>query len=378
MNKSSAPNVPKTKSGVRETSEVEELDTSGLEELSPDRRAGRRSGAGEVIAEFRPLVNSPGGRGKGREVEEGVEDQEEELEAGHDEVEDQEDEDVEAGQEKDEHIEAEESDSEDAEEEAGLVVDEDQEGDVGEEEEAAEDDVYADPEDVGDDEEAEAEDVHDEEEEMAAKAAEEAQEDEVSEEEHAEVPEEDEEDDDEEEEEIVPQASARSLPSSKERREMRDANLERYLGLKDATVDRRAAGMSSLQTPEASMVKARRAARPPVPARKKTVATNTFPLKKTTFSFNRFSRGYKMKKEAENLLPDASEDFVDIAMKRLRELARARGSEKVHLCDIRRYMGECGFLPREEEDPRNFNLFEEIRSLMLVDVQEKLIPLRRS
>ena len=51
--------------------------------------------------------------------------------------------------------------------------------------------------------------------------------------------------------------------------------------------------------------------------------------------FNRFSR-YKLKKEAEDLVLDASEDFLELAMVRLKQLSVDRGDSKIQLCDIRR------------------------------------------
>ena len=63
-------------------------------------------------------------------------------------------------------------------------------------------------------------------------------------------------------------------------------------------------------------------------------------MKNIKFDFNRFSR-YKLKKEAEEVLADASEDFLTIAMERLSVLAQERGSARIHLADIRRLMGEC-------------------------------------
>ena len=72
----------------------------------------------------------------------------------------------------------------------------------------------------------------------------------------------------------------------------------------------------------------------------------------------------------------------------------------MHLCDIRQYMTECGFLPPVEvtvilililflilipillsipqEDPMDLGLAEAIRLHAPVEVQEELIPMRRS
>ena len=61
----------------------------------------------------------------------------------------------------------------------------------------------------------------------------------------------------------------------------------------------------------------------------------TFPAKKTMKQFSRFSR-YKIKKEAEDLVLESSEDFVELAMVRLKQLSVERGDSKIQLCDIRR------------------------------------------
>ena len=72
------------------------------------------------------------------------------------------------------------------------------------------------------------------------------------------------------------------------------------------------------------------------PKKLKEPIKTTFPAKKTIQQFNRFSR-YKLKKEAEDLVLDASEDFVEVAMARLKQLSKNRGDSKIHLCDIRRW-----------------------------------------
>ena len=72
------------------------------------------------------------------------------------------------------------------------------------------------------------------------------------------------------------------------------------------------------------------------PKKSKEPIKTTFPAKKTIQQFNRFSR-YKLKKEAEDLVLDASEDFVELAMARLKQLSKNRGDSKIHLCDIRRW-----------------------------------------
>ena len=165
----------------------------------------------------------------------------------------------------------------------------------------------------------------------------------------------------------------RFLPDSSARKAMRHANLERYLGMADVTVDGR--GLTNIFTPESSpreakVVKKVKKAKEPI--------KTTFPAKKTLQQFNRFSR-YKLKKEAEDLVLEASEDFMEIAMARLEQLRVARGDTKIHLCDIRKYMTECGFLLPVEEDFMDLRLFEQIRELHYCDeeLQYELIPMRR-
>ena len=78
------------------------------------------------------------------------------------------------------------------------------------------------------------------------------------------------------------------------------------------------------------------------PKKSKEPIKTTFPAKKTMQQFNRFSR-YKLKKEAEDLVLDASEDFVDLARVRLKQLSIDRGDSKIQLCDIRRWFDVLSF-----------------------------------
>merc|ERR1719167_1295168 len=173
--------------------------------------------------------------------------------------------------------------------------------------------------------------------------------------------------------EMPPPGEHRFLPDSSARKAMRHANLERYLGMADVKVDGR--GLTNIFTPESSpreakVVKKVKKAKEPI--------KTTFPAKKTLQQFNRFSR-YKLKKEAEDLVLEASEDFMEIAMARLEQLRVARGDTKIHLCDIRKYMTECGSLLPVEEDFMDIRLFEQIRELHYCDeeLQYELIPMRR-
>merc|ERR1712192_112232 len=173
------------------------------------------------------------------------------------------------------------------------------------------------------------------------------------------------------EREMPPPGEHRFLPDSSARRAMRNANLERYLGMADMTVDGK--GLTNIFTPESSP-KDPKVVKP----KKKEPIKTTFPSKKTMQQFNRFSR-YKLKKEAEDLVLDASEDFLELAMVRLKQLSVDRGDSKIQLCDIRRYMTECGFLLPVEQDTMDIRLFEQIRDLHFCDeeLQWELIPMRR-
>ena len=132
---------------------------------------------------------------------------------------------------------------------------------------------------------------------------------------------------------------------------VRNANLERYLGMADLTVDGK--GLTNIFTPEPSpkapkVVKVTTLQRfisnylllcTMQPKKTKEPIKTTFPAKTTMQQFNRFSR-YKLKKEAEDLVLDASEDFVELAMVRLKQLSVARGDSKIQLCDIRRWVDD--------------------------------------
>ena len=91
------------------------------------------------------------------------------------------------------------------------------------------------------------------------------------------------------------------------------------------------------------------------------------------FDFNRFSR-FKLKKDDKGILMDAHQDFMDMAMARLSNLADERGADKIHLCDIRRLAGECGFVKPSEEDPNNRHFYSVIRDVCREDLARELIP----
>merc|ERR1712059_36418 len=179
-------------------------------------------------------------------------------------------------------------------------------------------------------------------------------------------------DDREDEELLVPESSQRYLPSTSERKKIRQGNLNRYLGIQDKTSQ---LGLSALMPPPAPAVKKSVAAEKKAKKTPK-VPKTVFPSKVIKFEFNRFSR-YKVKKDAECVLEDASQDFIEMAMNRLTVVAMARGATKIHLCDIRQVMGESGFLKRVEEDPRNQWLFLTLRQLVREDLFDELIPRTR-
>ena len=162
-------------------------------------------------------------------------------------------------------------------------------------------------------------------------------------------------------------AQERVLPNAKERKEMRQATLARYLGIQDVTARQ---GLDTLLTPQLPKKKITTSPKPkPVKPKPKT----TFPAKNIKFDFNRFSR-FKLKKDAEEILTEASQDFMDLAMSRLSDLAKARGADKIHLCDIRKLMGECGFVKPVEEDPANRYLNSTLREVVREDLIRELIP----
>ena len=99
----------------------------------------------------------------------------------------------------------------------------------------------------------------------------------------------------------------------------------------------------------------------------------TFPPKNIKFDYNRFSR-FKMKKDTEDILVEPIQDFMELAMARLSDLAKDRGAEKIHFCDIRRLMGECGFVVPVEQDPANRYLNSTLRDVAREDLVRELIP----
>ena len=165
----------------------------------------------------------------------------------------------------------------------------------------------------------------------------------------------------------VMEPEVRVMPNSKERKEMRQATLVRYLGIQDTTARQ---GLETLLTPQ-QVKKKVIASKKPKPTKEK--PKTYFPAKNVKFDFNRFSR-FKLKKDAEDILMDASQDFMDMAMARLSDIAEERGADKIHLCDIRRLFGECGYAKPVEEDPNNRHFYSVLRDVCREDLVRELIP----
>ena len=166
----------------------------------------------------------------------------------------------------------------------------------------------------------------------------------------------------------LPEASSRKAqPSSREVRELRQATLTRYLGLQDSA--------SPLISPHNSPEKEKVVGKPK-PRRKpkkKDDPKLIFPPKQVKFEFQRFSR-YKLKAEAESSLMKASQDFLTEALQRMSGWAEERGAANIHLCDIKRMMEQCGFVPSQEQDPHLRYFHEAIRDIARLEHVEELIP----
>jgi len=147
----------------------------------------------------------------------------------------------------------------------------------------------------------------------------------------------------------------------------RQATMDRYLGVQDRTAD---VGISQLVTPSTSKAAAK-PKKPPVKKKPAAAPKTTFPKKNIIFDFQRFSR-YKVKKDAEETLCNASQDFMDMALARLEEIVQKRGASKIHLCDIKQVMVECGFIPKD--DDRNLDLYDTLRKTVRHDAWMELIP----
>ena len=168
----------------------------------------------------------------------------------------------------------------------------------------------------------------------------------------------------------LPSASlVKSVPNSQERKEMRQATLSRYLGVSDST------SLSPLVTPAVTPEKVQQEPKKLKPIKRKPRAGATksiIPEKNIKFEYHRFSR-YKLKPEADKTLVQSSQDFLLKCMERMSTFAEERGSEKIHLCDIKRMMVECGFVT-SGEDPQNRTFNRELREVAKPSQIKELIP----
>ena len=94
------------------------------------------------------------------------------------------------------------------------------------------------------------------------------------------------------------------------------------------------------------------------------------------FEYQRFSR-YKLKADAERTLVKGSEDFLKEALRRMSDFAGERGAESIHLCDVRRMMVECGFVPDKDKDPKDRHFYQTIHQIARYEQVEELIPCNR-
>ena len=170
----------------------------------------------------------------------------------------------------------------------------------------------------------------------------------------------------------LPDASqVKSVPNSQERKEMRQATLAKYLGVNDETT------LSPLITPQVSPKKTKeQMPKSKTTKRPKAKEKSLIPAKNIKFEYQRFSR-YKLKPDAEKTLIGASDEFLNKAMKRMSSFAAERGAEKIHMCDIKRMMVECGFVKPAEEDPTGREFTCELREIARDSQIKELIPMNK-
>jgi len=173
----------------------------------------------------------------------------------------------------------------------------------------------------------------------------------------------------------LPSVDTRTLPSNTERKAMRQATIARYFGNGNATGS---LGLSKLLSPVEGKENQKKEAAPvkKKTAPKKKLKGPVFPLKNVKFEYHRFSR-FKVKKEAESSLMDASTAFVDLLLSQeVSSIAKQRGASKIELCDQRRFAGEWGpfKIQTVEEDPSNKEFFPFVRNLVREELAAKLIP----
>ena len=167
-------------------------------------------------------------------------------------------------------------------------------------------------------------------------------------------------------------SQSKSLPSSQERREMRQATLTRYLGTRDPAASPLAGSTPAISPAKKPPPQAEKP-KPKQPRKPKAQPKSVFPAKNIKFEYHRFSR-FKLKPAADNALVASSEAFIKQCMEKMSGFAAERGAEKIHMCDIKRMMAECGFVKPEEEDPNNRDFYYELREVAKDRQVAELIP----
>ena len=169
-------------------------------------------------------------------------------------------------------------------------------------------------------------------------------------------------------------SSSKALPKRREQKELRQATLERYLG------DFRTTASPLVLSPLNSPQKEKEVEKPKTKSKSKTNKKADpgliFGEKQIKFEFQRFSR-YKLKKDAEKTLVKASKDFLNEALKQMSSFAEERGAETIHLCDIKRMMIQCKFIPSQEEDPMERDFHQTLHDIARFEQIEELIPCNR-
>ena len=153
---------------------------------------------------------------------------------------------------------------------------------------------------------------------------------------------------------------------------MRQATLTRYLGTRDPAASP-LAGSTPVISPANKPPPQSEKPKPKQPRKPKAQPKSVFPAKNIKFEYHRFSR-YKLKPAADNALVASSEAFIKQCMEKMSGFAAERGAEKIHMCDIRRMMAECGFVKPEDEDPNNREFYYELREVAKDSQVAELIP----
>ena len=169
-------------------------------------------------------------------------------------------------------------------------------------------------------------------------------------------------------------SSSKALPKRREQKELRQATLERYLG--DFRTTASPLVLSPLNSPQKEKEVEKPKAKSKSKTNKKADPGLIFGEKQIKFEFQRFSR-YKLKKDAEKTLVKASKDFLNEALKQMSSFAEERGAETIHLCDIKRMMIQCKFIPSQEEDPMERDFHQTLHDIARFEQIEELIPCNR-